>query len=95
MQLATFTAVLPALATITTGAMRTERIAKKLRAFRPESVVGGPLVEAIIAILAAGHVVKVSERDMVFTPTLEDGVIVWNARRTAKHRKTSIIDIVF
>ncbi len=99
MMLSTVTAlveVLPALATLAAGTTRTARLGKRVRMYRPETtMVEGPTVEAVTALLTAGYTVKVYEGTKVFTPAFVEGALVWAFRTTTKNRAAVVVEVTF
>ena len=88
---ATIANILPYLAALQTGAAKLGNRDDHLVVWRPETetVLNAECMSAVVALLRAGHAVKVFEGRQVLTPYLtEDGAVSWH-ERVAKRDWTS------
>lgn len=94
---ATIANVLPSLATIAAGTTRTARKGKRIRTYHELTHLVGaadsPLMLAIRSLVEAGYTVKVYEGAIIYTPTIENGTLVWNGKATRKVRDYVCVEV--
>jgi hypothetical protein len=85
--------ILP-LATLASGVVRTARRGAAIRLYRAEPVfVGAAHNDAVGTLLGAGALVRVYEKNRIWTPVLVDGAVVWNSRDTGKCRASVVVEV--
>lgn len=88
--------ILPALATIASGATRQARVGKRLRVYRAPAHLPttGELGDAVRLLLAAGHGVKLYDASGIHTAAIaDDGALTWATRATSKERDYSVVEV--
>lgn len=86
--------IIAPLTTITHSARRVGRCGRKLRAYRREaSMTSTELTGAVEQLVRAGRVVRVYELNRIYTATLDEGTVVWTARKSRRHRASMVVEV--
>lgn len=95
--IATLTNVLPSLATLTSGSVRTARVGKRVRLYRTEASLlhGSALTVAVRDLLTAAPAarIRVYEGQRIYTASLENGAVIWSVRQTSKVRSLVVVEV--